>query len=68
MLTRGYLTATQLDALPTGSRVVDEDGDTLERQPDGRWVVVAVPEGKDPSLVGDVWPARLLRARHLPRR
>ncbi len=68
MLTRGYLTRTQLEAQPPGTRVVDEDGDTLERQADGRWVVVAVPEGADPSLIGDVWPAHLLRARILPRR
>lgn len=62
MFSRGLLTKAELDALPTGSRVIDEDGDTLERQEDGRWRVISVPVGAD-WTVGDVWPARLIRAR-----
>lgn len=66
MLTRGYLSPAQLEALPPGARVIDEDGDILERLPDGRWIVIAVPDGVDPAFVGDIWPTRLLRARRYP--
>lgn len=57
-----HLTLTELDAARPGTRVIDEDGDILERLPDGRWVVVSVPEGAD-HTVGDIWPSRILRAR-----
>jgi hypothetical protein len=57
-----HLTVAELDASPPGTRVIDEDGDILERMPDGRWIVISVPEGADPTR-GDIWPSRLLRAR-----
>ncbi|MCA9528086.1 MAG: hypothetical protein KC549_17490 [Myxococcales bacterium] len=57
-----HLTLTELDAARPGTRVIDEDGDVLERLADGRWVVVSVPEGAD-HTVGDIWPSRFLRAR-----
>jgi len=62
MVTAGYLTMAQLEALPAGARVVDEDGDVLEHLPDGRWQVISVPEGAG-QTIGDVWPAWVLRAR-----
>ena len=62
MFDSGYLTSSQLDEMVIGARVLDEDGDTLERLPDGRWVVINVPHGAD-DTVGDVWPSWVLRAR-----
>lgn len=62
MFSHGLLTRAELDALPIGARVIDEDGDTLERLEDGRWRVISVPQDAAPT-VGDVWPARLIRAR-----
>ena len=62
MVGTGYLTHGQLEAMPVGARVVDEDGDVLVRRPDGQWQVVSVPDSADPT-VGDVWPTWVLRAR-----